>query len=261
MLIGNRFVFVHQPKTGGHFVREALDEIRRTEMKERRASLTKRLFPPKYQCRHVEPYHGTCHDIPDSQSGKQVLSIVRNPYDFYVSFYYFGWWSSHPEDSYPAIGPVLERFPDFPNLSFEEFLVLANEFFNEFSWIGADKDPDERRLGYYSTQFILYFFREPKAAYRRIASAGGLDRSVLDMFDVTFLRTDRLNDDLVEYLRGQRYPDRWLEPIRRKKPVRPSEEQAARPHRDFRSYYTDETRALIRHKDRLIFSLFPEFDF
>lgn len=264
MLIARDFVFIHQPKTGGHFVREALYQIGRTELNEGPIGLLKRhgILSSRYQSRQVEPYHGTCHDIPERERGKPVVSIVRNPFDFYVSFYHFGWWATHPEDSYPEIQPVLERFPHFPNLSFEEFLDVANMFFNEYRMIGADRDPVEQRLGYYSTQFILYYFRVPKASYRRIASgAGSKTDSKEAMFNVEFLRTSSLNQDLVEFLRRQNYPARLLTPIMNKKPVRPGEPHMQRLDRDHRNYYDDRTREIVRRKDQLIFSLFPEFDF
>lgn len=262
MLITKKFVFVHQPKTGGTFVREALEEISRFELQDPLTGLLKRhaLLSRKYRCRQVEPFHGTCHDIPESERSKSLVSIVRNPFDFYVSFYHFGWWASHPEDSYSDMGPVIEMYPHFPKLSFDEFLILANRFFNEFRMIGADLDPFNRRLGYYSTQFILYFFREPEKAYQRIANGFGWNAKE-DMYEVTFLRTSNLNRDLVQYLQWQDYPARWLKSILRKQPVRPAEQLSQRPVGDYRPYYSDFARDFVRRKERLIFSLFPEFDF
>jgi peptidoglycan/xylan/chitin deacetylase (PgdA/CDA1 family) len=72
MLIHDRFVFLHIPKTGGRFIREALS----------------RELP---NCHPVadQRSHGGWDKIPAEASGRPVLAFVRNPWDWYVSWYSF----------------------------------------------------------------------------------------------------------------------------------------------------------------------------
>ena len=74
MLIHDRFVFLHMPKTGGLFVRGVL---------ERELS---GLWSPPDVPRHL---HHSRFAIPDWATDKPVLAFVRNPWDWYVSWYHF----------------------------------------------------------------------------------------------------------------------------------------------------------------------------
>jgi hypothetical protein len=258
MVITNKFVFVHQPKTGGTFVRQVIDTVAKAELAEgpfrrlRRAGLV----PRRFGYRETANYHGTCHDIPAEHRHKKIVSAIRDPFDFYVSFYHYGWWAAHPEDSYRDFDEVRRAFPNFPNLSFEQFLELANSLFLDFDMIG---DPGSKhRMGYYSTQFLQYFFREPVDSYRSIDAAYLTNRAWPDdMFDVEFLRTSMLNRDLHQFLTREGYPRRYIDGVLAKPPVRPQEHHTARPSANFRHYYTRETYDLVREKERLLFAIFP----
>ena len=261
MIIADDFVFVHQPKTGGTFVREALWEVSRREERRLPRGLFQRLglVRPRYAYAETESYHGTCHEIPPAHRGKKILSIVRNPFDFYVSFYHFGWWASHPEDSYPDFAAVKRAFPAFPELSFREFLSLANGYFNEFETIGSPIGDAQRRPGYYTTQFILFFFRDPRAVYRAIDDAYLRERRwTHDMFEAHFMRTHSLNRDLHDYLATIGYPGDLLRGLTSKRPVRPAEQLNERPSREFEHYYDEATRALVLEKEKLLFTMFPD---
>lgn len=261
MVITDRFVFVHQPKTGGTFVREALLEISRREARPSPRRLLERvgLLRPRHGLLEEGDYHASCHDIPLPHRQKPVLSIVRNPLDYYVSFYHFGWWATHPEDSYRDVDAVKRAFPRFPDLSFPEFLTLANSYFNEFEMIGSPLEDYERRPGYYTTQFILYFFKDPAAVYPAIDDGYIAERRwTRDMFDVRFLRTKTLNRDLHAFLRESGYRHELLDGILEKAPVRPPEQLRARPGRDFEDYYDAGLRELVLKKERLLLAMFPD---
>lgn len=261
MIITDRFVFVHQPKTGGTFVREVLWEISRREARSFPRGFLQRagIVRPGHAYLETDDYHGTCHEIPPPQRSKKILSIVRNPFDFYVSFYHFGWWASHPEDSYRDVAAVRRAFPRFPDLSFEEFLSVANCYFNEFDMIGSRMEDVDHRPGYYSTQFMLYFFKDPRAVYRDIDDEYiSARRWSDDMFDAHFMRTHALNRDLHRYLADVGYPTHLIDGVSSKAPVRPAEQLRDRPSREYEHYYTDATRALVLKKERLLFAMFPD---
>jgi hypothetical protein len=259
MLITDKFLFVHQPKTGGTFVRHVIEAAAQAELADGPIGRLRRagLLPRHYRYRDTADYHDTCNDIPAEQQGKQIVSAVRDPFDFYVSFYHYGWWAAHPEDSYRDLAAVKRAFPHFPDLSFDEFLELANRFFVDFELIG-DRG-DDHRLGYYSAQFVYYFFKSPAAAY------AGIDEDYLgrrawltDMHPVDFLRTGRLNRDLHAYLRRAGYKQRYLTGVLDKPPVRPEEHFTKRPSAGFKGYYSRAAYELVRRKERLLLAIFPD---
>lgn len=261
MVITDKFVFVHQPKTGGTFVRQVIDGIAKAELaavpfgRLRKAGL----LPCHYRYRDTADYHDTCHDIPVEHRDKKIVSAVRDPFDFYVSFYHYGWWVVHPEDSYRDLDEVRRAFPNFPDLSFEQFLELANRFFLDFDMIGDTGGG--HRFGYYSTQFLLYFFKAPTIAYRRIDAAYLAERTWHDdMFTVEFLRTSTLNSDLHQFLARMGYPGRYIDGVLGKTPVRPQEHHTRRPSASFKNYYTRKTYDIVREKERLLFAIFPDLD-
>jgi hypothetical protein len=261
MVITDKFVFVHQPKTGGHFVRQVIDTVATAELADFPLGRLRRagLLPRRFGYRKTADYHDTCHEIPAEDRRKKIVSAVRDPFDFYVSFYHYGWWAAHPEDSYRDFEEVRRAFPSFPDLSFEEFLELANGFFVDFDRIG---DPGRNhRMGYYSTQFLQYFFRAPEEAYRHIDSAYLAERAWDDdMFAVEFLRTSTLNRDVHRFLSSEGYPRRYIEGVLHKPPVRPQEHHTPRPGKSFKNYYTRETYDSVREKERLLFAIFPDLD-
>lgn len=70
MLITEKFVVLHIPKTGGQWLAEVLEPI----MVE------------------LGPGHGTWQQVPDECAALPQLAVVRNPWDWYVSWWH--WWRS-----------------------------------------------------------------------------------------------------------------------------------------------------------------------
>lgn len=271
MVITDKFVFIHEPKTGGTFVRKALDDLHRINSDSTLIARTFKRFTGKHKNKLVNknqiyqeslPYHGTCHDIPESERGKPILSIARNPFDLYVCFYYFGWWKTHPEDSFDNFELVKEQYPHFPELSFEEFLIMANTSFDDFKLIGHQNIPLENRLGWYSTRFIRYYFKNPGIIYPLINDSYIEAKKYReDMFDVHFMRTHRLNQDLYDFLVAMGYSKSRLAFILNLEKIRPEEEAKKRPDYNWEKYYTQELKNFILRKDKLLFSLFPDFEY
>lgn len=74
MLISAHFVFLHMPKTGGGSVTRVLRET----------------FEPGYLCAGPGPDpHLSWRHIPPEVATLPVLGYVRNPWDWYVSWYHF----------------------------------------------------------------------------------------------------------------------------------------------------------------------------
>ena len=73
MLITDRFVFVHVPKTGGDFIRR----------------ICLKHLPTAGFVPHQIAKHGPDTEIPAPYDALPRFALVRNPWDYYVSWYSF----------------------------------------------------------------------------------------------------------------------------------------------------------------------------
>jgi hypothetical protein len=263
MILTDRFVAVHEPKTGGTFVASALFQLYGASwnLRTRIASALGRdvvargmhgifIFTGKK--------HGGCNEIPQAFRDRPILSSVRNPYDLYVSQYEFGWWKRREFLRYYRRVPEFRRrFPRFPDLSFAEYMELTDKAFRT---LRNERFGDPRGPGFYTEQFVKFYFREPAQSYARIDDTYIASQEYRrDLHDLRFMRTDRLNEDLCETLLGLRFAARDVEFIRGLGRILPRGKGRAANQR-WESYYSPELKRSVRERDRLVFAIFPEFD-
>jgi hypothetical protein len=299
VLLADRFVYIHEPKTGGTFVTYALTQLHGgvTAVRPSRflGETTRLRFPTacyrferrralrsatshgrgKYGPLYSWNDHGTCSEIPRMFRSRQLLATVRNPFQTYVSGYLFGWWK-RPEylSLYRrTIRDFPERYSSFPDLSFREYMELMHA-----SWTApGNRDLySGKGVGFQSERFIRLYFRVPwllrgtkhdiSSVVRRVDSRYVRSRGyVADMYDVRFLRTERLNEELREVLLAMGYEAADVEFVETLKHVVPAGgaeigfTERATSH-DWAAFYTPDLREIVRKKDDLLFSLFPEFD-
>lgn len=198
MILTDDFVFIHEPKTGGTFVTEMLSSIYEPVTDH---GVIKRVLRRMHR-RGKKPVlnilkHGTCSEIPNSHRDKPILATIRNPYDLYVSQYEFAWWKVHPED-YCDVQELRKRYPHYPYLTFEEFIELNNTLFLRLK---NDRFPPEACLGLQTEQFVRYFFKNPEKVFPAIDEEYIASRKYkADMLPVHFIHTDRLNQELCDFL-------------------------------------------------------------
>ena len=72
MILSRHFVYIHVPKTGGTFVSRVFREH----------------APAEWECRHV-PEHPSVAAIPASHRHLPILTTIRSPWTWYVSWYHF----------------------------------------------------------------------------------------------------------------------------------------------------------------------------
>ena len=130
MVITDKFVYIHKPKTGGTFVTDSLLELhdgkwnwwihfklallKKVQFKNNVGTLT--LTANK---------HGGCLEIPAKYRDKIIVSTIRNPFDYYVSQYEFGWWKRKEWlPYYQKLENFKARYSTFPDLKFGDFLAL-----------------------------------------------------------------------------------------------------------------------------------------
>ncbi len=190
MLLTPKLVFIHMPKTGGTFVNRALVRVfRRPEPRTRIGRWWARRGEPPVRHHAV---HGTCSEIPASHAGLPILSIIRNPYDRYVSQYEFRWWRDHPED-FPWVdwAEVRRRFPSFPEITLPEFIRFSGLFLKRLE---SGLPREREAVGFHTEQFLRFYSRRPAEAYRAVASGGG--REAAELHAVRFVHMEDLNGEL-----------------------------------------------------------------
>jgi hypothetical protein len=156
-------------------------------------------------------------------------------------------------------------FPHYPDLSFGDFLVLANTRFvnchqRQETGFRNDHLVDDLRLGWHTEQFVRFYCRTPREVFAAISEdyiASGRCRQ--DMFPLTFTFSDNLNVELHAFLLdvGHRAEDvAFVVDADRVYPAEGGRDLGDR----WESYYTPELKRFVRTRERLLFELFPQYD-
>jgi hypothetical protein len=247
VLVTSRFVVINLPKTGSSFVRQVIKRIyARRRWRWRADRFLKELMLPRTRYAGVDQ-HGWVSQIPNAYRHLPIVSVVRNPYERMVSDYDFRWWADHP--NLPA-EELQRRFPHFPDLSFDEFAefwdVKATQRLNGENPLG---------LGFQTVQFVNFFFLN----YGRALSSLGDDYVESgafreDMADVTFLRQERLRDELAAWLQRFDFSEAEVELCRTYPLVNPTIGGMA----DRRSLWTEKAIATARTRERFLFQMLAQ---
>ena len=266
MIITDDFVYIHYPKTGGTFVTHVLKRLYQYKKKYK---LLTTFLPKRIQRRlhgfiQTDKKHGTCDEIPELHRNKPILATIRNPYDRYVSHYEFGWWKKYPEDDfYPfRVEKIQKKYPHFPDLSFEEYINLWNAI-----WLPATINNsyinDAESFGLETFDFITFFFRNAQEVFTKVNkhydSYIASQRYKVDMYNVHFIRTDRLNEELYDFLLNMGWNRNEVEFVLDLEKIFPKEGGRSR-EQVWEKYYTRKLKSIIRRKERLVFDIFPQFD-
>ncbi|HEU0052140.1 MAG TPA: hypothetical protein VFQ39_03140 [Longimicrobium sp.] len=258
MIFTDRFVYLHEPKTGGSFVTEALLRLHGLAWT-RRLRLEAML---RGSARRTGPYgtftyhnlkHGTWSQVPPAHREKPVLATVRGPFEMYVSQYEFGWWRRREmRRHFAAVPDFRRRFPRFPDLPFADFVEL---------WDAAmgDSDQDGAGRGAWTRQFIRFYFREPERARDLPDEAlRDPDQRRDAMPAIHFVPTERLREGLHAFLLGEGYRPDDVAFVREMAKVLPG--KGRRDDQRWERYYTPALKERVRRRERLLLEIFPGFD-
>lgn len=175
MIFTDRFVYLHQPKTGGTFVTSVLFRLHDYRWSRGEVPAEPAVVEPgaPHQVRDVRlrpPKHGGRSAIPRKQRHKPVVATVRNPYDLYVSQYEFAWWK-RPE--YRRSFARVRSFDDFVLTAGEEWGSLTEQFLRFY-----DGRTDDVRflMTEHLNESLHGFLAEMGYAAEGIAFVRGLER-------------------------------------------------------------------------------------
>jgi len=226
MIVTDKFVFVHFPRTGGTFITDVM----------------MRFFP---SAREIG-YHLPRSLLPYEYFHLPVLGAVRNPWEFYVSWYYHVWprdaatplhsWLSENgkhqfegatrnalnigTDNY-RLDALIEKLPDDVDYRKRNIPNITKDSLRKIRGTG---------VGFYTFRFNHLF--------------GNAD-------DVFFCRQECLRADLIHFLEQV---DSISDEIRAY--ILESEKKNTAEHRHYSSYYTPELAELVSIRDRSMIERF-----
>jgi len=248
LIITDLFVYVHQPKTGGTFVTYVLNELFKKFSNNLTCTDSKKLIDIAK--------HDTCSEIPNSHNEKPILATVRNPYDRYVSQFEFKWWKDYPEQ-FGSLDRIKRALPHFPEISFEEFVRLANA---EFLNLENNNFGEHGSLGWHTEQFIRFFCKNPALIFGSITEESLTEQSIIKhLYGIHFIFTNNLNQGLYDYLFGLGLEKDKINFILDLKKIYPKAGGRNKKQK-WKKYYSPELKQFVRYRERLLFSIFPEFD-
>ena len=257
MVITDRFVYVHMPKTGGTFVERVLSRL----LSQRGGLYFDTSRNDHQALLGSKNKHEKVRQIPDAHKAKKILFTVRNPYDHYVSFYEFGWWKTHPTDTFDE-QKMRELFSHYPEIGFREYMESV---FNVELLDNAYVDPRTRSIlenadcGPLTLDYIRFLFPDPDRIIDNLPYYLDGKAYLEELPDIHFLRTDKLNHELHGFLLAMGYEPEQLDfifELGKILPVGSSRQEGS----DWVGYYNPELKGLVRKKERWIFSAFPDFD-
>ena len=249
IIVNNAFVYIHHPKTGGTFVTEMLRKV---------ASLDNGFNIQEFSGKLK---HAGINKIPEEHQHLPVVINVRNVFEHYVSRYTFRWWAN-PERAKNRfdLEKVLKEFPNFPELSFSEFLRLFNQ------WSLRRGMPEKKaktltkhNIGYNSWVLAQLVTRK---TIKWLQSLDEMDESNLNNIfqKIRFLRTENLNAELYELLKEYKISEDKLSSILSAKPILPKKGGRGKQKETWHSYFSRDDVELAKKKDRMYFRLFPDME-
>jgi hypothetical protein len=258
MVITDKFVFLHLPKTGGIFVTEILKRVQ-SNIKARnphKVPFFLNLMTPNTQrlyAKFKENQHGAYEQIPEEYRDRPVFAVMRNPFDRYVSIFEYGvnpgGWRYNP---YAEEKAIRQEFPNFPDLTFKDYLRLENSF-------GLRGRPYHdilrSNIGLLTFQFIQMFFKDPGETFRSLNDEYvNSDRYKEDMPEIIFLRMENLNRDLYHILLKFGYAVEDISFILNAEKI-----HIKSTTKLWEEYYTEDLIQYVSYKERFLFRLFPEY--
>jgi len=247
MIVTDKFVYLHLPKTGGTFVRSVLRKISRQA-------------GGFFLDGDSLPKHGAVKNIPPQYRDRPILSTIRNPYDHLVSVFEFEWWKTHPTDTFD-FDKMIQRYPEYPNIDFATYIRSIYDWQlldTSYAPTSVKQAFEKADLGLLTYDYIRFFSSDPEEELNNVDDFDVL-RMTKIMENIILIRTDTLNEDFYDFLKIMDFTVSDIEFIKSaRKIVLPGGNRNRERH--WTEYYCKELKSIVRQKERLLFGVFPEFD-
>lgn len=250
MIITDEFVFLHVPKTAGSFVAKAIVQL---------YEATNRPFEEYKVGRFAlkDPNalskHGFRHSLPERVKHLPILISVRNPFTHYISIYRFRWWYDHPNTMFKD-EVMKARYPHYPEISFAEFLEASMD------WACSPKHDAalmaKADIGRLTRDYLHYCFEDGDAMAQKLAN----NDSLSPLQNIHIIHTEQVNQELYDFL----YKVAGHDPADLAFILDAARENVTKAGKTEKNhiaeFYTPALRKLLLQKERVVFSLFPEYE-
>ena len=226
MIVTDKFVFVHLPRSGGTFVSEVI----------------KKFFPSAYEIGHHLPREL----LPEEYSHLPVLGTIRNPWDFYVSLYHYVWLKD-------AASVLVSWMSENGRLGFNGSLRNLLNLGVEDQRLDVLIDMLPERLDYSKRNIPS----ANKDMMRRVRGTGlgyhtfRFNQMFGNAVDVVFCRLETLSEDLIAFFEAIGAATDELRDY-----VQGSDKVNAAKHLHYSTYYTPELAELVLLRDRPLIERF-----
>ena len=269
MIITPKVVLLNFPKTGSTFARAALKKIHKINTPLKSYLLSKLGLKVNgmreiigvsnqsvYQfSQEMRGQHSTYSQIPDKYQDLPVVSIIRNPFERYVSLYEYRWWKNYP--LYAENPEILQKFPTFPEISFKQYMEMTS-CFGKSDFVPKDVDL-KVDVGLYSLQFLRFFHPSPDEIIQKLTDEYLESQTYRDeLGSVTFLHTENLTSELMDFLTMVGYSPEESQLVKRLERQNVNRGNWQFPD-GINQYYDDQLIKRVIFIDRIIFNLFPEY--
>ena len=243
-IVRNRFIFLHLPKTGGHFIRKTLQTVYRGSVLRR-------------------AYHISISEIPEQYRHLPKMGFIRNPWDWYVSWYSYGQkiCEKHP-DGYDSIFHTVSNnnTADFKTtitnlLTLQSNTTQADKIEQEITARNNESkekrthrvfmmmnraiqptfinDMKDNNCGYLTNQYLTTFYGSPQVEWSN---------------NVTIGKVETLREDFFGFIKQHdSHPRRKAE-----KMITNMKKHNTTDHKPYVEYYDDELKELVGEKEKLI---------
>lgn len=226
MIVTDKFVFVHFPRTGGTFITDVIAKH----------------FP---SAREIG-YHLPRQLLPIEYSHLPVLGVVRNPWEFYVSWYYHVW----PRD---AATPFTSWLTESGKQQFEGFTRNALNLGTNNRRLDVLIEAMPEKVDYHKRNIPNI----TKEALRKIRGSGigyytfRFNQLFGNADDVFFCRQEQLRWDLLRFLEAIGAANDEI-----RDQIFESEKKNTADHSHYSTYYTDELANLVSIRERAVIRRF-----
>ena len=220
MIVTNKFVFIHLPRSGGTFV----------------SAVIRKFFPTADEI----GYHLPRALLPREYFHLPVLGAVRNPWEFYVSWYHHVW----PRD---ATSPLISWMTETGKLGFDGTTRNALN-------LGVNNERLDVLIGMLPEQVDYQRKNIPnitKEAMRKVRGTGvgyytfRFNHMFGNANDVFFCRLETIRQDLIGFFEGIGAATDELRDY-----VLCSDKKNTSEHLHYSTYYTPELAELVSLRDR-----------
>lgn len=236
--VSDKFVFIHIPKSAGLYIRKAIRSLNTGGREYGFDGNTK------------TSHHCGLKRIPDEVKDRPILVTVRNPWDWYVSWYHYSFKNNnfaHEKHIFPFIS-------DNVSLSFEETIhnLLSDSFQRanlgeEFIHIYQNRymkfrEMQKLNIGYHTWSIL------DEIAEKEVTDITNIKRWFYNPL-IRFLRIEDFPDNLIEFFSGLGYED-----VQKK--IKKIGRTNTTKHLHYSKYYNEELRDLISEKDKFVIEKF-----